>query len=92
MKKTILTLAFALATTLTSAFALDLDTARTKKMVTELPSGYLKANSDEAKSLVDGVNSKRKQHYSDIAKKNGIPVDQVAEQAAKKIEEKLKGN
>ena len=84
MKNIILFLAL---TTFTAAptFALDLETARSSKAVTELPSGFLKANNDSAKSLVDDINAKRKSFYEDIAKKNGLSVEQVGEQAAKKI-------
>jgi uncharacterized protein YdbL (DUF1318 family) len=72
------------------ASALDLDEARSKRLVTELPTGFIKANDDQAKKLVEEINKKRKQAYEDIAKKNGIPVEAVGAQAAKKIEENLK--
>lgn len=76
---------------LSLAQATDLDSARADKSITELPSGYIKANKDSVKAFADEVNAKRKQTYEEIAKKNGIPVEQVASQAAKKIEEKMKG-
>lgn len=69
----------------TSAFALDLKTARATKKVTELPTGYIQANDPSAKSLEKDINDKRKKAYEEIAKKTGITVDQVAAQAAKKI-------
>ncbi len=52
-----------------------LDTARANKSVTELPKGYLQANNDAAKALVEDINKKRKAFYEDIAKKNNIPVE-----------------
>lgn len=73
-----------------SAQALDLDSARASKAVRELPTGYVEAVDPTAKSLVDEVNTKRKQTYEELAKKNGLPVEQVAAQGAKKIQEKLK--
>jgi uncharacterized protein YdbL (DUF1318 family) len=68
----------------------DLDKARAEKLVTELPNGFLKANAADAKTFVDKVNAKRKQHYEEIAKKNGITVEQVGVHAAQKIQEKIK--
>lgn len=87
MKNTILSLMFIFVATLSTsvAFGLDLETARSSKAVTELPNGFLKANNESAKSLVEDINAKRKSFYEDIAKKNGLTVEQVGEQAAKKI-------
>jgi len=69
--------------------ALDLDEARSKKMVSEQPDGYVKANDASAKTLADDVNAKRKAVYEDLAKKEGVDVKVVAEKAAKKIQEKM---
>lgn len=69
--------------------ALDLDEARTKKMVSEEPDGYIKAVDPSAKALEQEINSKRKQAYEEIAKKEKIDIKIVAEKAAKKIQEKL---
>ncbi len=69
--------------------ALDLDEARSKKMVSEQPDGYVKANDASAKALADDVNAKRKAVYEDLAKKEGVDVKVVAEKAAKKIQEKI---
>ncbi len=71
-----------------TAQALTLDEARAKKQVDELPTGYVKANDEKVKAFVDEINAKRRAAYEDIAKKNGLTVDQVAAQAAKKIQEK----
>lgn len=76
---------FAILVSSASAFALDLKTARATKKVTELPTGYIQANDPSAKELEKEINEKRKQTYEEIAKKNGLTVDQVAAQAAKKI-------
>jgi uncharacterized protein YdbL (DUF1318 family) len=82
---------FILTTTFVfSALAMDLETARSNKSVTELPTGYLQANNDAAKSLVEDINKKRKSFYEDIAKKNNIPVEQVGAQAAEKIKAERK--
>lgn len=70
--------------------AMDLDTARANKSVTELPNGFLQANNDAAKALVEDINKKRKSFYEDIAKKNNIPVEQVGAQAAEKIKAEKK--
>ena len=80
---------FSLVVISISAQALDLDEARSKKLVKELPSGYLETVDETAKALVEEVNSKRKKHYEAIAKENKIPVEQVAIKAAEKIKEKL---
>lgn len=69
--------------------ALDLDEARNKKLVSEQPDGYVKANDPSAKALADDVNAKRKTAYEEIAKKEGIDIKVVAEKAAKKIQEKM---
>ncbi|MBY0315175.1 MAG: YdbL family protein [Bdellovibrionales bacterium] len=72
------------------SLAMDLDTARANKSVTELPNGFLQANNDAAKALVEDINKKRKSFYEDIAKKNNIPVEQVGAQAAEKIKAEKK--
>lgn len=82
---------FIFATTfVTHSLAMDLDTARANKSVTELPNGFLQANNDAAKALVEDINKKRKSFYEDIAKKNNIPVEQVGAQAAEKIKAERK--
>lgn len=74
-----------------SAQALNLDEARSSNAVTEMPTGYVKANNQEAetKELVKRINEERKKAYAEIAKKNNLAIEQVAAQAAKKIQEKL---
>jgi uncharacterized protein YdbL (DUF1318 family) len=74
----------------TPAFSLDLDEARSKKMVTEQPDGFIKANDPSAKQLEADINKKRREAYEAIVKENGgkLTLQQVGEQAAKKIREK----
>ncbi len=83
-------LALSLTLTFGFAFALDLDTARAGNLVQELPNGYLRASDPKAKPLVDDVNAKRKAAYEKVAKETNVPVDQVATQAAQKIQSKMK--
>lgn len=71
--------------------ALDLDEARSKKLVSEEPDGYVKAVDPSAKALADDVNAKRKKAYEEIAAKEKIDIKVVAEKAAQKIKEKLGG-
>lgn len=73
------------------AWSLELEDARSKKLVTEQPDGFIKANDPSAKSLEVEINEKRRKAYEDIVKQNGnkLTLQQVGEQAAKKIQEKL---
>lgn len=90
--KNIITALFAIALVFSfslSVHALDLDEARSKKLVTEEPDGYVKAVDASAKALADEVNAKRKAVYEEIAQKEKIDIKIVAEKAAKKIQEKL---
>lgn len=86
MKTLIITLLTSLSLTLLS---LDLQTARSKGLVKELPSGYIEATDPSAKGLASEVNSKRKKAYQQIAEKNKISIDIVGQQAAKKIQQKI---
>ena len=83
-------LAVLLMFNVTAVFGLTLDEARAKGLVEELDTGYLKAKDTSAKELESSVNEKRKAHYEKIAKQTGVGPDQVAKQAAKKIQAKLK--
>ena len=71
--------------------ALELNEARSKRLVTEQADGFIKANDPSAKELETRVNGERRKAYEDIAKQNGgkLSLQQVGEQAAKKIQEKL---
>ena len=71
------------------ALAIDLNSARSQGLVGERADGYVAvvANgaSPEVKALVKSVNDKRRATYSNIAKKQGIPVEAVAAQAGAKL-------
>jgi uncharacterized protein YdbL (DUF1318 family) len=74
-----------------SAFAIDLQTAKSQGLVGETPSGYLEAvkpASAETKALIDSVNAKRKQKYQDIATRNKTSLQAVEQLAGKKAIEK----
>ena len=76
-----------------SAFALELDQAKTQGLVGEQPNGYLgvvKAT-PEAVQLVSEVNEKRRQAYERIARQNGITLEQVANLAGQKAIGKTAG-
>ncbi len=71
----------------TSAFALDLQSARKSGAVVEQVTGYIKAAnpSPEIDALVADVNAKRKAEYERIAKEKGTSADQVAAVAAQEL-------
>lgn len=75
-----------------NTWALDLDEAKASGLVGETPSGYLapvsSSPSAEVSALVNDVNAKRKQQYSDIASKRNISLNAVEKLAAKKAHEK----
>ena len=76
-----------------SSFALNLKSARKQNLVKELKTGYIEAvdsKNKKVEALVQSVNTKRKKAYEAIAKKNKLEVNQVAKQAAEKIQKKLK--
>lgn len=59
----------------TTVFAIDLRTALSKGVAGEVDSGYLAippGATNEAQSLVDSVNNKRRTVYSSLAEKNGV--------------------
>lgn len=67
-------------------YALDLEQAKAQGLVGEQPDGYLgvvKAT-PEAVALAADINKKRRAAYEDIARKNGITVEQVAVLAGEK--------
>lgn len=67
-------------------YALDLEQAKAQGLVGEQPDGYLgvvKAT-PEVVALVADINKKRRAAYEDIARKNGITVEQVAVLAGEK--------
>ena len=71
-------------------FALDLGEAKSSGLVGETSSGYLAAvkPSGEVDKLIANINGKRKAHYQQIAKKNGITLQAVEVRAGQKAMEK----
>lgn len=70
-----------------TVFALGLQEAKDKGVVGETPSGYLLAvgtATAEVQQLLKRINSKRRQQYAAIAKKNGISLKKVEVLAGKK--------
>jgi len=74
------------------ALANPLDDAKQAGSVGERPDGYLGLVSKNAGAgvpeLVTEINGKRRQRYSEIAKKNGTKVEAVAARAGTKLVEK----
>jgi hypothetical protein len=74
-----------------AALALSLDEAKAAGLVGEQPDGYLGvvagAQPDVA-SMVERINSERRAHYVEIAKRNGTSVSAVEALAGKKTIER----
>lgn len=78
-----------------TGFADDLETrlsrARSDKVVSEQPTGYLRASTSDpaVKSLVEEVNKKRKEKYKEVADKTeGAKLETVEQAAGKQLMEK----
>lgn len=73
--------------TVNSAFALDLQSARSSGAVVEQVTGYIKVAkpSAEVDALVADINAKRKAEYERIAKEKGSSVEAVAAIAAQEL-------
>lgn len=70
-----------------SAYALDLDSAKAQGLVGEKRDGYLGvvvSGNAEAQTLVNAVNAKRKDEYQRIAAQNGQALNVVEKLAASK--------
>ncbi len=69
-----------------SAWAVSLDQAKQQGLVGEMANGYLGVvvTSPEVTSLVKTVNTKRKNLYLDIARKNKLTMKQVTALAGEK--------
>jgi uncharacterized protein YdbL (DUF1318 family) len=80
-----LLLAFCLAMLAGSAYALDLQTAKAQGMVGEQANGYLGIvrAGPGVQALVNDINSRRKAHYEQIARKNGTSLQVVEALAGK---------
>ena len=74
---------------MSSAHALDLQSAKSQGLVGETPNGYLASVGGQAAGLVAEVNAKRKAAYMDISKQNGQPLNVVETLAGQKLYEKL---
>jgi len=69
------------------AFAMSVEEAKTKGLVGEKANGYLgvvNPSSQEAESLTNEVNKKRRQAYEDIAARNRTQLDAVEALAGEK--------
>ena len=69
------------------AFAMSVEEAKTKGLVGEKANGYLgvvNPGSQEAQSLTNEVNTKRRQAYEDIAARNRTHLDAVEALAGEK--------
>jgi uncharacterized protein YdbL (DUF1318 family) len=77
---------------LNSAFALDLNQAKSEGLVGEMSSGYLAVvdgkGSAAVNNLVSDINAKRKTEYKNIAKETGTTLTVVETLAGKKAIEK----
>ncbi len=75
-----------------SAYAMDLNTAKSQGYVGEQQNGYLGlVNSSapaDARRLMDQVNSQRRSEYQSIARSNGIDLKSVETMAGKKAIDK----
>lgn len=71
---TLATLLFSV--TLSSAWAISLDEAKTQGLVGEQLNGYLGVvqSSGEVRSLADSINQKRRAAYADKARKAGVDI------------------
>ena len=68
-------------------WALSLEEAKLQGLVGEQTSGYLgvvKPEHEAAQALVKEVNSKRRQAYEEIARRNGMPLQAVESMAGEK--------
>lgn len=85
-----LTLILAALLTSFSAWALDLETAKSKGLVGEQSNGYLGlvVTNAEAAKLINEINSKRKQKYSEIAAKQKTALANIENIAGSKLIER----
>ena len=70
----------------------DLSSAKSNGLVGETDSGYLAVVDSNELSLINfvkGINEKRKRQYQTIAKKNGVSLDTVEQQAGRKLLRKI---
>jgi len=86
MKKTVIFILFSLLLICQSATGMDLQTAKAQGMVGETMTGYLAPvqATPEVQQLVNTINAKRRQHYTQIAKRNNTSLQAVEQLAGKK--------
>lgn len=68
--------------------AADLDQAKQRGMVCELPNGFLRAASSataDVSTMVQNINDKRKQEYARIASEHGVTPEDVGKLTAQKL-------
>lgn len=70
-----------------SAWALDIDQAKSKGWVGETPTGYLAAikRNSEVKALVKDINQKRKVKYQEIANQHKVQLEKIERLAGEKL-------
>lgn len=78
---------FCLLVAVAPAFPMSVEEAKTKGLVGEKPNGYLgvvNPASQEAQSLTDDINRKRRQAYEEIAARNRTQLETVEALAGEK--------
>lgn len=71
--------------------SVNLDQAKQRGMVCELPTGYLKSTGNatpDVTTMVNDINNKRKQEYARIADEHGVTPEQVGKLTAQKLSPK----
>lgn len=79
------------AMSLPGAFAADLDQAKQRGMVCELPTGFLEATGSatgDVQAMVKNINDRRKQEYARIAEEHGVTPEDVGTLTAQKLSPK----
>jgi hypothetical protein len=76
-----------LSCAMTVAIAVTLEEAKSGGLVAELQNGYLASvpgkQSKDVSALINSVNAKRREKYSKIANKRGVPIEAVEKLAGK---------
>lgn len=69
-----------------TAYAIDLDSAKAQGLVGEQRDGYLGivSGGSDVQALVDSINAKRREEYTRIASGNGQPLTNIERLAASK--------
>lgn len=92
MKKRVISALLALSLVSGIAQALTLDEARSQGRVGETFNGYIAPlrQDRETLALVERINKARTESYQQLADRNNIPVDDVANMAGQKLVERAK--